>query len=169
VASTKRTSSETQSRCGSTVTGLIVVSITQAHGTDNVPIDVPRPKPAVIAALQAPRGSGKRVRNAAALLREFRRLIAKSSGADSELSFDKDEDTDDRDASNVVSGDEESACSASGMVETTWYPADMSSGADVTAQVADAWVTAAPWGVGPAALGGELNGVIVDAPAEALA
>jgi hypothetical protein len=107
------------------------------------------------------------VRNAAALLREFRRLIATSSGADSELSFDSEEDTEDSDASNVVSGDEESAANASGMVETTWRPADTISGADVTAQVLDAWMTAAPWRVGPAIIGGELNGVIVDAAAEA--
>src|SRR5271163_4559261 len=105
------------------------VARAQARGTDNVPTNVPRANPAVIAAALTVRGVGKSDRNAAALLREFRWLIAKSDGADSEPNLDREVVTGERDASNVVSGDEASASSARGMVEITWQPADMTAGA----------------------------------------
>ena len=138
------------------------MAVAQVCGTDNVPINVARPNPAVIAAPRAPPWSGKSHRNAAALLSEFRCVIATPDGALSELSFDSGDVTAERGASNVVSGDNESARSVSGMVVITWWPADTSSGADFTAQV-----TAAPRWAGPTIVGGEVNGVIVEASAEA--
>ena len=62
---------------------------------------------------------GKSVRTAADLFMRFRKLIAMSSGALSELNLDRGDVTDDKDACNSVSGDEESACNASGIVEIT--------------------------------------------------
>src|SRR5271169_1497748 len=120
VALTKRIGLQTQLRCGSTTTGLIVVSVTQPGGTDNVPIDLPRPKPAVNAARLTRPWFGANDINAASLLSRLRWVIAKPDGALSELSFDRDDVTDERGASNVVSGDDDSARIASGIVEITW-------------------------------------------------
>jgi hypothetical protein len=96
------------------------------------------------------------------LFSEFRWLIATPDGALSELSLDRDDVAGQRDVSDVVCGDNESARSASGIVVITWWPADTSSGADFTAQV-----VAVPGLAGTAAGGGEVNGVIVEASAEA--
>ena len=146
------------------------MAVVHACGTDNVAIDVARPKPAVTAAPPAPPGFVKSdrnaaaVSNAAALFRELRCVSAKSKGAVSELSLDRGDVTDDRDASTVVSGEAEKACSASGIADITSRPADITSGADVTAQV-----PTTPSPAGPAAAAGELNGVTIEASAEAAA
>ena len=102
------------------MTELIVVSVTQPGGTDNVPIDLPRPKPAVNAARLTRPWFGANDINAASLLSRLRWVIAKPDGALSELSFDRDDVTDERGASNVVRGDDDSARIASGIVEITW-------------------------------------------------
>jgi hypothetical protein len=88
--------------------GFGVAAAVQACGTDNVPIDVARPKSAMaVAPLTAP-GCGKSDRNAAVLFIEFSWATARSDGADSELSLDRADATGERDASNAVRGDSES-------------------------------------------------------------
>jgi hypothetical protein len=57
--------------------------------------------------------------NATALLRQFRWLRAKSRGADNELNLDRGAVIGSRDASKVASGEQDSASSASEMVEIT--------------------------------------------------
>jgi hypothetical protein len=112
----------------------------------------------VIGTPRAPPWFGNSHLNAAALLSEFRCLIAVSNGALNELSFDRDEVTGERGMSNVVGGDE-IACSASGTLDITWWPAEMSSGADLRAQVSPL--------AGSTVVGGEVNGVSLEASAEA--
>jgi hypothetical protein len=108
-------------RDGSTVTGGGAVAVAQARGTDNVPIDMPRRKPNTVPSARPTFGirarSAAALSNSAALLSEFSWLIATSIGADSELSFDSDAVTGQRETSKLVSGDTESASSASGMVD----------------------------------------------------
>ncbi|HEY1440184.1 MAG TPA: hypothetical protein VGF65_04970, partial [Mycobacterium sp.] len=73
---TKRIGSQTPPlRDGSTVTGGGVVAVAQAGGTDNVPIDMPRPKPKVVPPARPTFGirarSAAALSNSAALLSEF--------------------------------------------------------------------------------------------------
>ncbi len=101
-----------------------------------VPIDAPRRTPAVTLGFVKSERKAAAVCNAAALFSELRCV----SG----------DVTADRDASTVVSGEEENACSTSGIAEITWWPADITSGAEVTVVAA-----------------GELNWVTIEASAEA--
>jgi len=84
--------------------------------------------------------------------------MATPDGAHNELSFDSDAVADESDTSNDAIGDCESARSAWGMVYITWEPADTTSGADLSTHVRAAAARSA---------GGELNGVIAAALAEA--
>ncbi len=104
------------------------------------------------------------LRSAAPLLSELRWFSAKSAGADSELSFDSDEVTGASDASNVASGERESARSAAGMVDITGRPADSISGAARRVRL-----MRPPQLCGASAPGGEPNGVTAVASAQARA
>ncbi len=139
----------------------------QVRGTDNNPIDAPRPSPAVSVGRRRPAGFGKSDRNAAALLRELRWLIATPDGADSAPSLDRDGVTGESTAPNVASGVRDSASSALGMVDITWWPADMTSGADASAQLPRTRVLGADRRAGAPPVGGELNRVTFEASAEA--
>jgi len=153
------------------------VALAQAGGTHIVPIEIPRPNPAPLAppgrdTLGISERSAAALSNAAALLSEFRWLIATPDGADSELSFDRGDVTDDRDVANIAIGELDSASSTSGIVDITWLPADITSGAAVKARLPAAGATPPFWRAGTDGFGsggGELNGVTVDASAQARA
>ena len=73
---TKRIGSQTQPlRDGSTVTGAGAVAVAQAGGTDNVPIDMPQPKPNAVPLARPTFGirarSAAALSKSAALLSEF--------------------------------------------------------------------------------------------------
>jgi hypothetical protein len=150
----------------------VVAAVRVSHfcGTDNAPIDLASPRPTVTVDCGAIADFGNTAANAAALLRRFRWLIAESVGALSELSFDRDDVTEDRGLCIDVGGEEQSAIMASGIVDTTGRPAMTISGAAIRVQELDAVPIAAPWPAGSvAAGGGEMNGVTLDASAEAQA
>src|SRR5258708_2077251 len=106
------------------LTGLGFAAFVQDCGTERLPIEV-QPRTCATHGWQTPPGCdtsniiAAALFNADALLRELRWAIAKSVAPHSELSFDRGDATDERQASSVVVGDRENAFSASGITGIT--------------------------------------------------
>ena len=110
----------------------------QRWGTDNVPIESLTPNPNVVGPsserLRLPAAVGTTdFSSIEALFNEFRFLIATADGGDSELSIDSEAVAGNRWTSNVVRGDDVRARITFGIVWTTCWLADMTSGADFSA------------------------------------